>query len=74
MEYVYATFAGMVQYGPTGAVEMNVGDVWYADDPFVVARKDLFSETPVVVRSVVGRPAPAPTPLGGTGRKARARG
>lgn len=64
MEYVYANFAGTVLYAPTGAVEMGVGDVWFADDPFVAARKDLFSSTPPIVRSTAGREAPPATPLG----------
>lgn len=62
--YVYANFSGTVLYAPTGAVESNAGDVWFADDPFVKARKDLFSSTPPTVRSTVGREAPAATPLG----------
>ena len=63
-EYVYANFTGTVLYAPTGAVEINLGDVWFADDRFVAARKDLFSATPPVVRSTLGREAPAATPLG----------
>jgi hypothetical protein len=64
MEYVYANYAGTVLYAPTGAVEMGIGDVWFADDPFVKARKDLFSSTPPVVRSTAGREAPEVSPLG----------
>jgi len=35
------------------------GEVWAADDPFVVARPDLFTDSPPVIR----RTAPAPAPV-----------
>jgi hypothetical protein len=69
MDYVYASFGGTVLYAPTGAVEMSVGDVWFADDPFVAERPDLFSQTPPVVRTTVGKDAPAPTALTAKRRK-----
>lgn len=72
MEYVYATFGGTVLYAPTGAVEMVTGDVWFADDPFVTERPDLFSQVPAVVRSTTGRPAPEPVALGVKRRGKRA--
>lgn len=74
MEFVYSNNEGDVLHAPTRAVEMHVGDVFDADDPFVLARPDLFSKTPVIVRSTVGRnERREPTPLD-IKRKARARG
>ena len=35
-------------------VRLAEGDPWYADDPFVVARPDLFADTPVRVYGVQG--------------------
>jgi hypothetical protein len=70
-EYVFASMAGTVLYAPTGSVELNLGDVWYADDPFVKARQDLFSTTPTVVRSTTGKEAPAATPVGKPRRNRR---
>lgn len=64
MDYVYANQTGLVLYAPTGAVDMVTGDIWYADDPFVAFRPDLFSSTPIVVRSTVGKTAPDPQPVG----------
>lgn len=64
--YVYANVESVatVLYPPTGAVELTRGQVWPADDPFVRARPDLFSSTPLVVESTTGRAAPPPTPVG----------
>ena len=65
MELVYCNSGpSTVLYGPTGSVEIEYGEPWFADDPFVVARPDLFSSTPPAVRSTTGRPAPDVTPLG----------
>jgi hypothetical protein len=74
MEYVYANNEGDVLHAPTRAVEMHLGDVFDADDPFVLARPDLFSKTPVVVRSTVGRPERREAIPLDIKRKARARG
>lgn len=63
MEYVYAVDTALVLYRPTGSVELNRGDAWFADDPFVAARPDMFSATPIVCRSTKGRPAPGYTPV-----------
>lgn len=72
--YVYANTDGLVLnevHG--GSVMLRPGDVWFADDPFVQSRRDLFSATPTHVHSTTGRqPLPA-TPVEET-RKARARG
>lgn len=74
MEYVYSANDGLVSWGPTGSsIRMRPNDVWHADDPFVLARPDLFSATPVIVHSTEGRESPATTPVEGR-RKARARG
>lgn len=75
MNFVYATIDGIVQWGSSGAcVTLRVGDVWWADDPFVKGRPDLFSATPVVVHGTEGQEPPTPTPLGETKRRGRARG
>lgn len=63
MEYVYAVSDGMVLNNVSGGtVMLHRGEVWFADDPFVQARSDLFSTTPVVVHSTAGQPSPEPTP------------
>jgi hypothetical protein len=65
MEFVYAANDGMVSWGPTGStVHMRPNDIWFADDPFVVARPDLFSVTPLVAHSTQNRVAPPATPVG----------
>lgn len=65
-DYVYAANDGMVANNATGgSVFLRPGDVWFADDPFVQSRPELFSATPTVVHSVDGRHAPDATPLGG---------
>jgi hypothetical protein len=74
VDYVYANNTGEVLYAPTGAVWMNTGDVWHADDPFVAFRPDLFSSTPVVVRSTTGKEEhPPATPVGEPKRRGRAK-
>jgi hypothetical protein len=37
-------------------VSMIAGEAWYADDPFVVSRPDLFGEMPPKIRGERGRP------------------
>jgi len=62
--YVYSANDGMVANNANGgSVFMRPGDVWFADDPFVASRPDLFSSSPTVVHSTVGRDAPAKTPV-----------
>lgn len=74
MDYVYSANDGLVLWGPSGSsITMRPNDVWWADDPFVLARPDLFSQTPLVVHSTAGRQAPGHTPLDAK-RKARGRG
>lgn len=66
-DFVYAAVADggqFVLYAPTGSVMLQRGEPWFADDPFVLARPDLFSSTPPVVRSTTGRLAPEPQPVG----------
>lgn len=63
-EFVYATDTAFVLWAPTGSVQTNHGDAWYADDPFVAANPHLFSTTPTVVRGTVDRPAPEVAPVG----------
>ena len=62
-EYVYSINDGYVQNPAGGMVPMRPGQVWFADDPFVVARPDLFSATSPRVHSTVGRETPRPVPL-----------
>lgn len=38
-------------------VRLTEGDAWDADDPFVLARPDLFSERPIRVRRTVPKQA-----------------
>ncbi len=65
MEFVFANNDGLVlnHQGDGANVMLHRGDVWFADDPFVVRRPELFSATPLVAFSTVGRVAPPPTPL-----------
>lgn len=65
MEFVFANMDGLVlnHQGDGANVMLHRGDVWFADDPFVVGRPEMFSATPLVAYSTVGRVAPAPTPL-----------
>lgn len=64
MEFAYSATEGLVLNEVAGGtVTMHVGDVWWADDPFVLARPDLFSSTPPIVHSTIGRGQPATTPL-----------
>lgn len=75
MEFVFAANDGQVSWGPTGGtVWMRPNDLWWADDPFVVARPDLFSSTPTFVHSTSNRPHPSATPLPARRPKAGARG
>lgn len=77
MSYVYANVdegGAFVLYQPMGAVQLRRNEVWFADDPFVAFRPDLFSETPVLVSSTTGKLPPEPTPVGAPKpRKARGR-
>lgn len=62
-DYVYSANDGMVANTDGGSVFMKPGDVWFADDPFVLSRPELFSATPTVANSTQGRHAPERTPL-----------
>jgi len=63
MKYVYSVNDGYVQNPGGGMVPMQPGQVWFADDPFVLSRPDLFSGTPSVVHSTTGRQSEPPTPI-----------
>lgn len=64
MEFVYSANDGDVLNNVSGGnIRMRPNDIWFADDPFVVARPDLFSATPLVVHSTTGRAAPPATPV-----------
>lgn len=65
MEYVYSANDGMVANNVSGGtVFMRPGEVWRADDPFVLARPDLFSRVPTVLHSTQGLSQLEPVPLG----------
>ena len=62
--YAYALEDNIVMWGGAGAcVTLRRGDVWFADDAFVVDRSDLFSTEPPVVHSTTGRPQNDAKPL-----------
>jgi hypothetical protein len=65
VEFVFANMDGLVlnHQGDGANVMLHRGDAWFADDPFVVGRPELFSTTPLVVFSTVGRSAPPATAL-----------
>lgn len=55
-------------------VRLAEGDPWYADDPFVVARPELFSDAPVRVYGVQGvTVAPVEQATARPGEKRRAK-
>lgn len=60
--YVYCQQDGIAYNGPN-VVTMHRGSVWDADDPFVKARPEFFSATPVVVHNTTGAAQPEPTPV-----------
>lgn len=75
MDYVYSANDGFVLNEVHGGrVFLQVGEVWFADDPFVQARPELFSATPTLVHSTVGRPTPEAMPVERTGAKRGRRG
>lgn len=55
--YVFPVASVAVGYAG-GVIHLSTRDVWAADDPFVQARPELFSDTPAV--TVVRRTAAAP--------------
>lgn len=63
MEFVFSANDGVVLWSSGSTVRMRPNDVWFADDPFVVARPELFSATPLQVYSTAGRLAPPRTPI-----------
>lgn len=73
MEFVFANMDGLVLNSGAGQVMLHRGDVWFADDPFVQARPELFSETPLFVHSTTGRLTPPATPVGQRRAAAEAR-
>lgn len=63
MQFVYSANDGLVLNETAGGtVMMHRGDVWRADDPFVLARPELFSATPTVLHSTQGLPQLDATP------------
>lgn len=64
MKFVYSANDGVVfSKFSQSSVAMRPNDIWFADDPFVLDRPDLFSSTPLVVHSTQGRVAPPATPV-----------
>lgn len=68
--YVYANSTVYLPI-PGGVVSLNRGEVWYADDPFVIKRPDLFDAAPPIVHSTVTRAAPESAPLASPNRTRR---
>ena len=64
MEFVFSANDGVVLWTSGSTIRMKPNDVWFADDPFVVARPELFSTTPLQAYSTTGRQAPGHTPIG----------
>ncbi len=65
MEFVFSVNEGLVQNRVDGGnVMLHVGDAWWADDPFVLSRPEMFSATPPRVNSTRGRLSPEATLLG----------
>lgn len=59
------TIADQIVYLPDGGmVTLHRGEVWNAEDPFVVERPHLFSSTPIIIRNTLGATTPDPSPLG----------
>ncbi|HWB37486.1 MAG TPA: hypothetical protein VHA75_15830 [Rugosimonospora sp.] len=67
--FVYAASDGLAQWEMGAMVTLHKGETWFADDPFVKARPDLFSSTPTYVRNTMGAEQPTPTPLSAPARK-----
>lgn len=63
MEFVYSNNDGVVAWGPGSSIRMQVDDIWWADDAFVLDRPDLFSTTPIKPHSSAGRDYPPATPV-----------
>jgi len=62
--YAYANTDGRVaNIASGGNVMLRPGDVWFADDPFVLSRPELFSSTPTIVHSTTGRQPEPATPV-----------
>jgi hypothetical protein len=55
MAYVFPTSVCVVRHGE-GRVHLNPDQQWDADDPFVKARPDLFTENPLNVQRTVAEP------------------
>ncbi|XVQ83172.1 hypothetical protein ACQP2K_30660 [Microbispora siamensis] len=55
MAYRFAIFAGGVRWNGA-VVRLEIGQAWAADDPFVTARPELFTDEPAMVHRTV--PAP----------------
>lgn len=56
-KYVYVLSTGIIR-AERGPIVLHDGDVWDADDPFVIERPDLFSEDPPVVHNTRDIPTP----------------
>lgn len=59
MDYVFSAVDLMIAWGDHGGgVYLQPNQIWFADDPLVLARPELFSSTPLVVHSTAGREGP----------------
>jgi hypothetical protein len=61
--FVFAASPGLLTWNGL-RIMLNVGNAWYADDPLVLDRPELFSATPIEASSTTGRPPPGATPIG----------
>lgn len=61
-QFVFVASPGLLAWG-SHRLMLNLGDAWYADDPLVLDRPELFSATPLEASSTTGRPSPGATPL-----------
>lgn len=64
--YAYSLNDGVIMWGGGGnCITTRRGDIWFADDPFVQDRPDLFSAEPPIVHSTApgGRPQHEAKPL-----------
>jgi hypothetical protein len=63
MDIVYATGTSVVALDGGGQVQVLKGTHWPADDPIVVAHRDMFSSDPRFGLSFTSRPAAFDAPV-----------
>lgn len=62
MEFVFVASPGLLAWG-SHRLMLELGNAWYADDPLVIDRPELFSATPIEASSTTGKPSPGATPI-----------